>query len=414
MRLIPTPIQMGVSWAVVVACVLSGSAQQRTYVGAETCAKCHTDQYARQSTTRHARALHRALEHPLAESFVFDQQFLVREGSRTDPVCGSPGWIKFVRTNKELKVQAVDNCLVEQRMLELPVEWAFGAEDGVTFVSRLSEDFKETVARHLKGIYLHRFNQIRHNEIYIEHSLSYYRDIQSMALTLGHQTYQPSTLLLAMGDLYQGSDDGVKGAGTPGKVVQCFGCHSTGPLQRGPNQELQPTELGVRCEACHGPGSAHVEALGRGDVERARKLISLPNGLSGKRLIQTCAPCHRTGHDWNAENWNYVDNLRHQVAYFVRSKCFQKGSGAFSCVSCHDPHEPVRKNDPSHYNQRCLGCHGAEAHPAKSVSQGKLADHCITCHMPQVAMKMTEKAKRQLHNHWIGVYRNGEDMIPSR
>ena len=407
MKLIPTLIQMGVNGVVVLACVLSGSAQQNTYVGAKTCGKCHTDHYARQSTTRHARALHRPLEHPLIESFVFDEQFLVREGSRANPVCGSPSWIKFVRTEKELRVQAVDSCLVEQRVLELPVEWAFGAEDGVTFVSRLGEDFKETVARHLKGKHIHRFNQIRNNEIYIEHSLSYYSEIQSMDVTLGHQAFQPETLLEAMGDFYQGSDDAVKG------VVKCFRCHSTGPVQRGPNQEFQPTELGVRCEACHGPGSAHVKALARGDAERARELIGLPDRLSAKSLIQTCAPCHRTGHDWSAESWNYVVNVRHQVAYFLRSKCFQKESGTFSCVSCHDPHEPVRKNDSSYYNQRCLACHNAETHPAKSVSKGKLADHCITCHMPQVTMKMTEKANRKLRNHWIGVYRKGENLKPS-
>ena len=67
-------------------------------------------------------------------------------------------------------------------------------------------------------------------------------------------------------------------------ISRCFRCHTTGPVSFSPEYEVQITEPGVRCEVCHGPGSAHLEAVSRGALHEARKLIQNPNRLSAPEL----------------------------------------------------------------------------------------------------------------------------------
>ena len=57
-----------------------------------------------------------------------------------------------------------------------------------------------------------------------------------------------------------------------GRDSECIGCHSTGYKQRGGFWEMVrgPERLGgVQCEACHGPGSMHVEQQGKGHIAKA-------------------------------------------------------------------------------------------------------------------------------------------------
>src|SRR5260370_28048654 len=103
-------------------------------------------------------------------------------------------------------------------------QWAFGAgEQAITYVSQLDQDW------------------------YIEHGLSYYSKSRTMALTPGHSS--PG------GVRYRTFDPA-------GDILHCFQCHSTGPLALGAGQKIEPSELGVRCESCHGPGAAHATANG--------------------------------------------------------------------------------------------------------------------------------------------------------
>jgi len=56
-----------------------------------------------------------------------------------------------------------------------------------------------------------------------------------------------------------------------GRDSECIGCHSTGYKQRGGFWEMVrgPERLGgVQCEACHGPGSVHVEQEGKGHISK--------------------------------------------------------------------------------------------------------------------------------------------------
>src|SRR5450432_2435620 len=108
---------------------------------------------------------------------------------------------------------------------ESAAQWVFGAgEKATTWVSQTGE---ETIA---------------------EHGLSYYAATKSLDLTPGHANSN---------DLVYPTFDPV------GTALRCFRCHSTGPVTLAARYKVQPSEPGIHCEACHGPGSAHVNSPGK-------------------------------------------------------------------------------------------------------------------------------------------------------
>ncbi len=85
----------------------------------------------------------------------------------------------------------------------------------------------------------------------------------------------------------------------------CAECHSTN-LKKGYDYQTQSfdttwSEIDVSCEACHGPGSRHVEwaelpPMARPDVENY-DLVIQTGGITSRQQVELCAPCHsrRTG-----------------------------------------------------------------------------------------------------------------------
>ncbi len=309
--------------------------------------------------------LHRASSHPLKDQFVPAQ-----------PRRREPGFrFRYRYDGERVMVQADDN----EYLMELPLEWAFGAgAHGVTFVSRLN-----------------RLN-------YLEHAFSYYSDAGSLDITPGHETIQPETLVQAMGLRYS-----VRGPGN--SISHCFACHSTGPLSYSPSQEVEINEPGVRCEICHGPGRSHLDAISGGDTAMARAAIRNPKQFAADELLQFCGDCHRDprgpsdGFDLEVA-WN----VRHQPPYLRNSRCFQSSGERLTCFTCHDPHEPVVRNRPVYYRERCMGCHEAGRMPA-ATCEAELPSDCTDCHMPTVSVNSNLKFK----NHWIGIYLGDASVTPT-
>ena len=343
------------------------SATGENYVGASVCESCHPDHFERQSGSGHARTLHRASEHPLKDQFV-----------PTQPLRRPPGFrFRFRLAGEQIVVQADDN----EYVMELPVEWAFGAGDhGVTFVSRLN------------------------TQSYLEHAFSYYSKAGSLDITTGHEAIRPDTLMQAMGLRYK-----VRGPGNA--ISNCFACHSTGPLSYSPKQEVEISEPGVRCESCHGPGGSHVDSITKGEIAAARVAIRNPKQFAADDLLQFCGTCHRDP-DGLSEEFDYrlAWNVRHQPPYFRKSRCFQESNENLSCFTCHDPHEPLRRNEPDYYRERCMTCHEVGGRtPAETCDANRPSD-CTDCHMPTVAVNSNLKFK----NHWIGIYQEDDGLSPAR
>jgi Zn finger protein HypA/HybF involved in hydrogenase expression len=168
-----------------------------------------------------------------------------------------------------------------------PGHWAFGAgTKATTYVSQVAPDQ------------------------YLEHGLTYYTATKSMALTPGHRNSE--------GLRYRTFDP-------VASILRCFRCHSTGTLRVDAELSVQPSELGVHCESCHGPGAAHVKSQG------AKGTIRNPAKLNGVSLNVFCGRCHRkppeAGEETNLSNaWN----TRHEPDYLSHAACFRKSNGALS------------------------------------------------------------------------------------
>ncbi|MFT5127907.1 MAG: putative CXXCH cytochrome family protein [Rhodothermales bacterium] len=196
--------------------------------------------------------------------------------------------------------------------------------------------------------------------------------------------------------------------------TMCADCHSTN-LQKNYDPEKHEfnttwSEINVSCEACHGPGSQHVEwaesgALGRMLVKEAGDgqygLATKLKDVDSKLLAERCAHCHsRRGqissfHDHTGELLDHYvtetlrDGLYHAdgqildevyvYGSFRQSKMYHKG---VRCTDCHEPHS-IRLRATG--NDLCVRCHdptkfNTEAH--HHHPQESAGAECVNCHMP--------------------------------
>ena len=185
-------------------------------------------------------------------------------------------------------------------------------------------------------------------------------------------------------------------------ATQCVGCHTT---------NFDPaaktwTELGVGCEACHGPGGAHADSMDAADINSLRKLDS-------KRKDMVCGQCHSVGTDPTGKyafattfapgddldkSFKLKEPAEHarnsQYNTFITSKHY---AGGMTCTTCHDPHgdkakAPRQLKQP--INDQCLACHKATIGDLKSHAPTAAAtDTCATCHMPKGSHKFEKVSK---------------------
>ena len=180
--------------------------------------------------------------------------------------------------------------------------------------------------------------------------------------------------------------------------AQCLFCHTTG-YQKG----YRPTtddyasgwaEMGVGCEACHGPGAAHAAARSawRGGSDPYAK-------RTPGALLDACAACHtrRVERAPFTPGDSFLDafepDLPDTDAYYadgqVRDELYEVVSFQMSrmyaagvrCWSCHDVHGGGTRQVG---NTLCLGCHepdqGTPAHTHHAL--GSPGAQCVACHMP--------------------------------
>lgn len=169
------------------------------------------------------------------------------------------------------------------------------------------------------------------------------------------------------------------------------------------------------CEACHGPGSRHIEEDGDGYILTAEILGSLDE--AGR--ADMCMQCH-TGHltewqigphagtgtscaDCHADQVHFGGSARPAVEFSNPAEfclqCHTEQLGDFRlpfrhrvlegqifCNDCHDPHADNETSGWNGLNETCLKCHTEMAGPYVFEHEGVADEDCTMCHRPHGSM----------------------------
>jgi len=230
--------------------------------------------------------------------------------------------------------------------------------------------------------------------------------------------------------------------------ISCSRCHTTAIEPRVDlathTMDTRVAELGVSCEACHGPGRRHVEARNADGGRRSspsaqilRSEIVHPKKIDPVRASQVCGFCHSMKWFDQSENWRQGgfsfrpgDDLERSTPIIraaqtnrpagltavlarnpdilrdffwpdgmvrvsgreynglIESPCHQ--GGKFSCLSCHslhesDPDDQLARNRTG--NEACTQCHEPYRDEARLTAHtghraNSSGSECYNCHMP--------------------------------
>ena len=250
---------------------------------------------------------------------------------------------------------------------------------------------------------------LRHDGKLYEGRVSYYTAIDNLDWTIGDALNPAPSLEAAFGRDISGDE-----------ARNCFSCHGTGAVGEGKLQ-LGHLTPGVTCEACHGPGQAHVEAMHSGAGEGLS--IFNPKTLSPDTLSQEfCGACHRSANTVGMmPDLGGIVNVRFQPYRLAGSRGHDPNDPHFACTACHDPHIDLPLQGAS-ADSKCTSCHvpgaasGSTLHAKVVPSQKREISstaprtcpvanaNCDTCHMPKVEIPGTHF---KFTDHRIRIVRPG-------
>ena len=230
--------------------------------------------------------------------------------------------------------------------------------------------------------------------------------------------------------------------------VNCFNCHATNLSQgfdvKTKRYETTWTEMGIGCEACHGPGREHVALMDAWEKSPATKpaydnsnknrelsatlKIFSPRSAAPRQVFDTCAYCHgnktnmftgfRAGaryedyalpflisapipeNDSQGEFWpDGRPNRFNRPQAVMQSGCFE--SGELACTSCHVAHGSrhpfslkVNITQGRNGDLLCTQCHTEPGYAGAALEKHSFhkpesaGSRCITCHMSDVNWRL--------------------------
>ena len=324
------------------------------FVGDQSCAECHKTIAAAHSSSGMARALQTAADAPVLKA---NPLMKIRMGSYS---------YEIKRDNNQSIYSVTDG----KETISVPILYSFGqGKAGQTYV-------------------------LKHEGAFYETRVSFYREITGLDLTIGHQATNPGTLQEALGRRLSDSE-----------AADCFSCHSTGGVGRR-DVHLDKVVGGVRCEACHGPGAQHVAASRAGEPSDGP--IFSGRLLRGDEISQDfCGACHQGSDQLSLTRMPDANTVRYQPFRIFHSKCYSDDR-RIGCNSCHDPHQPLRR-DAAYYDGQCLECHASKVKsPTSTVASSRAEQRacpvatkdCTSCHMPKLRV---DGAHFSFTDHYIRI-----------
>jgi hypothetical protein len=193
----------------------TGDPPRSQYSGSAACAGCHQKIAVLQESTPMYHASVRAAQSEILTNY---ESLRFQEGA----------FGTSLTTSREGSTFSVTDGV---NTTSLPAVWAFGFKNGQTYV-------------------------IEKDGAYFESRLSFFTKIHSLDVTPGHSPEVPKDLERALGrkmDIDRAKD--------------CFRCHTTAAVTSKVFESEKATP-GVTCEACHGPGAAHVASMTANDPKQ--------------------------------------------------------------------------------------------------------------------------------------------------
>lgn len=361
-----------------------------SYVGSQTCKRCHEEYYATYSLTAHSRSMrvvHADSQPPDGEVF-HDATGLIYTSYREG------GQIR----HKEEVVANGERHLVA----DFPLKYVVGS-------GRFARSYL-----------------IERDGLLVESPLSWYTSTGRWSLSPGFEDDAHPTFWRTI-------------------PTGCLGCHS-GDARPASDRlgHITIKEATIGCERCHGPGELHVSKWEqhRSEATTTEDLtIVNPGTLSRELADDVCAQCHlqsaarirvrgqedgafRPGRrlrdyyvDYRLDPPSGQMEVVGHVEQLKASRCYQQ-SLTLTCITCHDPHldtAPRRE----YWRKNCLACHQEEQcgeNKSHRVVTGR--DDCVQCHMPQ---SPTEVPHVVFTHHRIGIHpqadghdvqRSGRQVVP--
>ena len=157
----------------------------------------------------------------------------------------------------------------------------------------------------------------------------------------------------------------------------CKGCHADVWMNFYKNPHFKSVASGTEppektgCEGCHGPGQAHLDAVGgKTTIPRAFSL------MSPKQVMNTCLECHSK--DLSKANIQRSDHTRNDVV----------------CTNCHSIHHSTTPKYllARQQNLLCYGCHATVQAQFNMPSRHRVNEgfmQCSDCHNPHGSFAAT-------------------------
>ena len=355
------------------------------YVGSEECADCHWDLYDSWRTTLHTKKIQVADETTVIGDFIINNELTVTVTANSPQLAG-----EVITTEMYMR-------------------------DGKYYARTIGPDyeFHEYEISHVLGIaWKQRYVTIFPNG-----------EMQVLPIQWNVST-KVWTDYHGLASRYPGKGDYWS---DPGRIWQlkCGSCHVTG-LEINYDLAMDTFDTtwadnGAACEACHGPGSNHVEAASE-YFEYESETIVNPAKIPAQIGAMACGQCHNRGasiaevspyeegfptnygfpYDFQPGEMlylNYVEKpglwpdesaKKHHQQYIDWNNSEMVKSGVM-CWDCHEVHSEGESNNKQTVlsgSSLCISCH---SEPRETTGLGGLTHtihdlgSCLSCHMPYTA-----------------------------
>lgn len=220
--------------------------------------------------------------------------------------------------------------------------------------------------------------------------------------------------------------------------VNCFNCHATNLAQNFDARSLSYNttwaEMGIGCEACHGPGSRHIALMNEWEqtppaVKSKDIFIFSQRSAPRRQIFDACGYCHGNKNNYfvgfkpgdryedyalpflisqpippedpQGDYWpDGRPNRFNRPQALTTSGCFMKGQA--TCTDCHLAHgarnDHALKLPVTRSNGLCTQCHRplAEAAALQAHTRhasGSSGSRCVDCHMSDVNWRLLTRRR---------------------